>query len=384
MQNNIDRINSDKKEIILVGTAHISKDSIELVKKTIEKERPDTVCVELCGPRYDSITKKKRWENTKITDLIKEKKAYLFLSNLLLANFEKKMGENIGVKPGSEMIEAIRLAKKNKIDISLVDRNIQTTLKRAWRNMGLREKFRLFFLLFEGMFFADEQIDEKKIETMKNKDMLNEMLKELGQMIPNIKRVIIDERDAYIAQKIKDSKGKKIVAVVGAGHIPGIKKNLKKTTDLRELEKIPENRSVSKYIGWSVPVIFAALIIYGFTGHGAEVTISMLWKWLWINGTLSALGALIALANPVTIAVAFLAAPLTSLNPMLAAGWFAGYAEAKINEPKVKDFENLSKLNSITDFWKNRVTRILMIVVLANLGSTIGTFIALPYLASLL
>ncbi|MCK5234862.1 MAG: TraB family protein, partial [Candidatus Aenigmarchaeota archaeon] len=206
----------------------------------------------------------------------------------------------------------------------------------------------------------------------------------LGQMIPNIKRVIIDERDTYIAQKIKDSKGKKIVAVVGAGHIPGIKKNLKKTTDLRELEKIPENKSVSKYIGWSVPVIFTALIIYGFTGHGAEVTINMLWKWLWINGTLSALGALIALANPITIIVAFLAAPLTSLNPMLAAGWFAGYAEAKMNEPKVKDFESLSKLNSITDFWKNRVTRILLIVVLANLGSTIGTFIALPYLASLL
>ena len=384
MQNNIDRINIDKKEIILVGTAHISKDSIELVKKTIEKERPDTVCVELCGSRYDSIIKRKRWENTKITDLIKEKKAYLFLSNLLLANFEKKMGENVGVKPGSEMIEAINAAKKNKIDISLVDRNIQTTLKRAWRKMGLKEKFRLFFLLFEGMFFADEQIDEKKIESMKDKDMLNEMLKELGQMIPNIKRVIIDERDTYIAQKIKDSKGKKIVAVVGAGHIPGIKKNLKKTTDLRELEKIPENKSVSKYIGWSVPVIFTALIIYGFTGHGAEVTINMLWKWLWINGTLSALGALIALANPITIIVAFLAAPLTSLNPMLAAGWFAGYAEAKMNEPKVKDFESLSKLNSITDFWKNRVTRILLIVVLANLGSTIGTFIALPYLASLL
>jgi len=384
MQNNIDRINIGKKQIILVGTAHISKDSIELVKKTIKKEKPDTVCIELCKSRYDSITKSKTWENTKITELIRDKKAYLFLSNLLLANFEKKMGEQVKVKPGSEMIEAINVAKKKKIKISLVDRDIQTTLKRAWRNMGIREKFRMFFLLFEGMFFADEQIDEKKIESMKDKDMLNEMLKELGQYIPNIKKVIIDERDAYIAEKIKETKGKKIVAVVGAGHIPGIKKNIEKTTDLKVLETIPENRKISKYISWSIPVIFTALIIYGFLGHGAEVTISMLWKWLWINGTLSALGALIALANPITIIVAFIAAPLTSLNPMLAAGWFAGYAEAKMNEPKVKDFESLSKLNGITDFWRNRVTRILLVVVLANLGSTIGTFIALPYLASLL
>ena len=384
MQNNIDRLNIDGKEIILVGTAHISKDSIELVKKTIEKEKPDTVCVELCKSRYDSITKSKTWEDTKITELIRDKKAYLFLSNLLLANFEKKMGEQVKVKPGSEMIEAINVAKKKKIKISLVDRDIQTTLKRAWRNMGLKEKFRIFFLLFEGMFFADEQIDEKKIESMKDKDMLNEMLKELGQYIPNIKKVIIDERDAYIAEKIKETKGKKIVAVVGAGHIPGIRKNMEKTTDLKTLEKIPERKNISRYVSWSIPVIFTALIIYGFLGHGAEVTISMLWKWLWINGTLSALGALIALANPITIIVAFLAAPLTSLNPMLAAGWFAGYAEAKMNEPKVKDFESLSKLNGIADFWRNRVTRILLVVVLANLGSTIGTFIALPYLASLL
>ena len=384
MQNNIDRLNIDGKEIILVGTAHISKDSIELVKKTIEKEKPDTVCVELCKSRYDSITKRKTWEDTKITELIRDKKAYLFLSNLLLANFEKKMGEQVKVKPGSEMIEAIKAAKKNKIDISLVDRDIQTTLKRAWRKMGIKEKFRMFFLLFEGMFFADEQIDEKKIESMKDKDMLNEMLKELGQYIPNIKKVVIDERDTYIAEKIKETKGKKIVAVVGAGHIPGIKKNIKKTADLKALENIPKKKNISKYISWSIPIIFTALIIYGFLGHGAEVTINMLWKWLWINGTLSALGALIALANPITIIVAFLAAPLTSLNPMLAAGWFAGYAEAKMNEPKVKDFESLSKLNGITDFWRNRVTRILLVVVLANLGSTLGTFIALPYLASLL
>ncbi|MCK5594410.1 MAG: TraB family protein, partial [Candidatus Aenigmarchaeota archaeon] len=205
-----------------------------------------------------------------------------------------------------------------------------------------------------------------------------------GQYIPNIKKVLIDERDTYLAQKIKDTEGKKIVVVVGAGHVPGIKKNLKKTTDLKTLEKIPKNKNITKYIGWSIPLIFTALIIYGFMGHGTEVTINMLYRWMIINGSLSALGAALALANPITILVAFIAAPLTSLNPMLAAGWFAGLSEAKLKEPRVKDFESLSRLDGITGFWKNRVTRILLIVVFSNLGSTIGTFIALPYLASLL
>ncbi|NOQ55777.1 MAG: TraB family protein [Nanohaloarchaea archaeon] len=384
MQKNIDRITLNKKEIILVGTAHISKKSADLVKTTIETEKPDTVCVELCKSRYAAMTKKKKWNDTKITDLIKDKKAYLFLSNLLLANFEKKMGENVKVQPGSEMIEAIKTAKKNKIKISLVDRDIQITLKRAWKMMGLEEKFKLMFILFEGMFFENEKIDEKQIEKLKKEDMLSEMLKELGQYIPNIKKVLINERDTYLAQKIKDTKGKKIIVVVGAGHVPGIKKNLKKTTDLKTLEAIPKNKNITKYIGWSIPLIFTALIIYGFMGHGTEVTLNMLYKWMIINGSLSAIGALFALAHPITIIVAFFAAPLTSLNPMLASGWFAGLSEAKIKEPRVKDFESLSTLGGITGFWKNRVTRILLIVVFSNMGSTIGTFIALPYLASLL
>ncbi len=384
MQKNIEKITIKDKNIILVGTAHISKDSIAQVKETIEKEKPDTVCIELCKSRYDAITKRKRWEDTKITDIIKKNKTYLFLSNLLLAGFEKKMGKEVNVKPGSEMIEAIKIAKKHKIKIDLADRDIQITLKRAWIIMSFKEKLKLLAGLIEGIFFTDESIDKKDIEKLKEKDILNQMLKELGKQIPNAKKVLIDERDAYIAQKINDSKGKKIVAVVGAGHIEGIKKQIKKNIDLKSLEKIPKKRSMTKYIAWSVPLIFLALIIYGFIGHGTEVTLNMLFKWLIINGSLSALGALIALANPITIAVAFLVAPLTSLNPMLAAGWFAGLTEAKLKEPKVKDFEALKDINGITDFWRNKVTRILLIVALANLGSTIGTLIALPYLASLL
>lgn len=384
MQKNIEKITIKDKNIILVGTAHISKDSIAQVKETIEKEKPDTVCIELCKSRYDAITKRKRWEDTKITDIIKKNKTYLFLSNLLLAGFEKKMGKEVNVKPGSEMIEAIKIAKKHKIKIDLADRDIQITLKRAWIIMSFKEKLKLLAGLIEGIFFTDESIDKKDIEKLKEKDILNQMLKELGKQIPNAKKVLIDERDAYIAQKINDSKGKKIVAVVGAGHIEGIKKQIKRNIDLKSLEKIPKKRSMTKYIAWSVPLIFLALIIYGFIGHGTEVTLNMLFKWLIINGSLSALGALIALANPITIAVAFLVAPLTSLNPMLAAGWFAGLTEAKLKEPKVKDFEALKDINGITDFWRNKVTRILLIVALANLGSTIGTLIALPYLASLL
>ncbi|MEA3229367.1 MAG: TraB/GumN family protein [archaeon] len=387
MPKNIDKININNKEIILIGTAHISKESTELVKKTIKKEKPDTVCIELCKSRYDAITKRKKWENTKITEIIKNKKTYLFLSSLLLSTFQKKMGKEVGIRPGNEMIEAVKAAKNDRININLVDRDIQITLKRAWKTMGIIERYKLMYSLFDGLFFSDQDINKAQIESMKDKDMLNGMLRELGKQIPNIKKVVIDERDSYIAKKISDTKGKKIIAVVGAGHVEGIKKNLKKSKepiDLKALEHIPDKKSITRYIGWSIPLIFAAIIAYGFIGHGTEVTISLLYQWFLINGSLSAIGAMLALANPLTIIVAFIAAPITSLNPVLAAGWFAGLTEAKIREPCMKDFESLSEINSIFDFWKNRVTKILLIVVFANIGSSIGTFVALPYLASLL
>ncbi len=384
MQKNIERINLKDKKIILIGTAHVSKESIKLVNETISKENPDTVGVELCEKRYKTITSKKKWEDTKITKIIREKKTHLFLANLLLSSFQKRIGEDLKIKPGAEMIQAIKTGKKSSSEIVLLDRDIQVTLKRAWKEMSIKEKFKLTYSLITGLI-QPEEIEEEMIEKLKEKDMITQMMEELGKEIPSAKKVLIDERDIYIANKILDAPGKKIVAVVGAGHIEGIKKHLKKKQEIEPLEKIPEGSKWAKYIAYLIPLIFLSIIAYGFMHHkSVELTIGMLTYWFLINGTLSALGALLALAHPLTIISAFIAAPFTSLNPTIGAGIVAGLVEAKIREPRVKDFQDLNQITTFRGFYKNRVSRILLVAALTNLGSSIGTFAALPYLMSLI
>ena len=382
--NNIDRIKLKDKEIILVGTAHISKKSVELVNETIKKEKPDVVGVELCENRYKTLTDKKKWQNTKITQIIKEGKTYLFLTNLLLGIFQKRMGANVEVIPGAEMIEAINAAKKQKAKIALLDRDIQITLKRAWSKAKFTEKAKLFYGLMEGLIISEE-VDEKTIEEMKAKDMMSHMVEELGQQMPDAKKVLIDERDIYIANKILASKEKKIVAVVGAGHIKGIKKHLKKKQDIKPLEKIPKKSKLLKTINYLIPAIVIGIILSGFAfGKSTDVALSMIWYWFIINGVLSALAVSFSLPHPLTIVAVFFAAPFTSLNPTIGAGIVGGYVEARLREPKVKDFESLNQLTSVGGFWKNRISRILLVVLFANIGSSIATFIALPYLLGLL
>ena len=378
------RVRAAGKDITLVGTAHVSKQSVELVKSTIEGEKPDAVAVELCDSRYKALKEHKKWQETDISTIIKEGKAYLFLANLILSNFQRKVGAEIGVKPGAEMLEAVKAAEKGGIKVVLADRDIQTTLKRAFALMSLREKFKIAVALISDTFAAD--IDEEVVEQLKDKDILTEVIEGLAKEAPGVKRVLIDERDSYIAQKILGTGGKKVVAVVGAGHVEGIAKRLgqKRGDTLKALESVPKKRSMLKYVKWVIPMLFAMLIGYGFYARGAGVSLEMLKWWFLINGTLSAIGTAAAFGHPASVIAAFLAAPFTSLNPMVAAGWVAGYVEAKVRKPRVKDFEGLNRLERFRDYWKNSVTRVLLVVVFANLGSTIGTVVALPYLMSLL
>ena len=398
MLNDVTVIKTGEKEIFLIGTAHVSKESISLVKETIEKEKPDVVAIELCDQRYESIRNKKKWDETDISKVIRTGRTHLFLMQLMLANFQRKIGDEIGVKPGSEMIEAIGIAKENNIDIALVDRDIKITLKRALTCMSLKEKIGLLYGFLSGAI-EEEEINEELIEKLKDKDVLSEMMEELGREIPSIKKALVDERDTYIANKISSLNEKRIVAVVGAGHVEGIKKLLdlgtvpgtgkKKTRDeikkeIECLEETKKGNSKFKYVAYLVPLVFLTIVGWGFYAHGTDMTLDLLWKWFLINGTLSALGVMLALGHPLSIIGAFVAAPFTSLNPTIAAGWFAGIIEAWVRKPKVKDFEGLLRLNEMKDYWRNGVTRILLVIILANLGSSLGTFIALPYLASLL
>jgi len=375
--------------IILVGTAHISKDSVKEVKEVIEEYKPDIVAVELCKRRYEAITKKDKWENTPITSLLKSNNAYLMLAQTFLSSIQRRLGKEYGVEPGSEMIAAMDEAKKHDIEVALVDRDISVTLKRAWKKMGIREKFRLTWEFMKAILgYDEEELEELDLKELMDQDVISAMMEEFGKIAPSVATVLIHERDKYIAKKIlNESKKGKVVAVVGAGHLNGIKKHLEKKkidVDLTELEYVPKKRfSVLKTVGYAIPVVFVALIVYLFLiGGWGRAADALLW-WFLINGSLSALGTAIARGHPFSIATAFVAAPLTSLNPAIAAGWVAGYVEFKLRKPVIKDFQNLSKVDSTKDFFNNRVIRLLMVVALANLGSMIGTFIAFPYIASL-
>jgi pheromone shutdown-related protein TraB len=376
--------------IILVGTAHISKDSVKEVKEAIEKYKPDIVAVELCKRRYDAITKKDKWESTPVTKLLKSNNAYLMLAQTFLSSIQRKLGKEYGVEPGSEMIAAMNEAKKHGLEVALVDRDISITLKRAWRKMGIREKFRLTWEFLKALVgYGDEELEEMDLKKLMDQDVISALMEEFGEIAPSATDVLIHERDKYIAKKILDeSKKGTVVAVVGAGHLKGIKKHLemkKLDVDLKDLEYVPKKRfSILKGIGYAIPVLFAVLIIYAIFWKGTDLALWMFFYWFIINGVCSAIGTAIARGHPLSIATAFVAAPITSLNPAIAAGWVAGYVEAKLRTPVVKDFQNLGKIDSFRDFWNNRVIRLLMVVALANVGSMIGTIVAFPYIANLL
>ena len=371
---NIHRIDLDGREIILIGTAHISKASVEEVKTLIEAEKPDTVCIELCQARYQAMTDANRWKNTDIANIIRERKAPLLLANLIMSSYQKKLAKKFGIQPGQEMKQAIASAEAVGAEICLADRDLQVTILRLWRSTNFWGKLKLFFQFMLGILM-DEELTEEEMEKMKSKDMLSAALDELSTAFPQIKSIVIDERDQYLAQKIKNAPGEKVVAVLGAGHIPGITEEIHRDHDLVTLTKVAPSPKINNVIGWSIPVLIIALIVLTFSVDQATGTEQIL-TWILWNGSLSLLGAIVALAHPLSMLTAFLAAPISSLSPLLAAGWFAGLTEALVRKPSVNDFENLAEdIHTVSGFWRNKVTRILLVVVFVNLGSTVGTII---------
>jgi len=378
--------------IILIGTAHISKESVSEVRKAIETHKPDVVAVELCQRRFESISKKDKWENTPVTALIRSNNAYFILAQTFLSSIQRKLGEEYGVEPGSEMIAAMQEAEKSHIPVALVDRDITVTLKRAWRMMGIREKFKVVWEFLKAMIgFDEEELEELDLQELMKQDVISQMMEEFSGIAPSASKVLISERDSYIAQKIyEESKKGRVLAVVGAGHINGIKKHLEKQNpniDLQELEQIPKKRfSLIKVVEIAIPVIFFSVIgwiIYS-TGVDPWNKIKDIFViWFLVHGILAAVGVAVARGHPLSIFTAFIAAPFTSLEPFFAPGWFAGLVEARLRKPLIKDFQELSKIQTIRDFLRNKVIRLLMVVALANLGSILGTIIALPWILSL-
>jgi pheromone shutdown-related protein TraB len=370
----ITRINLDGKEFILIGTAHVSKHSAELVKKVIESEKPDSVCIELDEPRYQTIIDGKKWKETDIFKIIKEKKATLLLINLVISSFQKRMAKQFGIHAGQEMIQGAESANEIGAALVLADRNIQITFSRIWNGVGLWGKAKLLMAIFISIF-DDEDISEEELEKMKSQDMLNSILNDFTINFPKLKIPLIDERDQYLSEKIKQAPGPKVVAVLGAAHIPGIKEEIKKEHDLARLSELPAKSKALSIIGWSIPLLILAVIVYTFIANptaGVQQTIS----WVLWTGSFAALGTALAFGHPLTIITAFVAAPITTLHPLIAVGLFTGIVQAYLRRPSVRDFENLSEdVFSLKGFWNNKVTRILLIVTLSNLGGSIGTII---------
>jgi len=371
---NITRLQVNGKEIILIGTAHVSKNSVEEVRETIKNEQPDSVCIELDAQRFEAINQKDKWSNTDIVQIIKSKRAGFLFANILLSNYQRKLAEQFGIESGQEMMEGIACAKEYGAELVLADRSIQITFNRIWRGCSLWEKTKLLFSIIISVV-DDQEITEEDLENLKSEDMLSAALAEMGSAFKGVKRYLVDERDQYLAYKIKNAPGKKIVAVLGAAHITGIKEELFKEQDIAKLEVIPPKSNIGKILGWMIPVIIVGLVVATFIvnpGSGWEQAKS----WILWTGLLSALGTLLAGGHIFSALTAFVAAPITTLHPLLASGWFAGMTESYMRKPKVEDFELLPKdLKSLKGLWRNKVTKILMVVVFANIGSSLGAWL---------
>ena len=377
----VKKVELDGRQIYLVATAHVSKQSVQDVRDTIDAVNPDSICVELCESRYRNIMDREQWKRTNIVKIIREKKAMILLSSLIMSSYQRRIAQQLGVTPGAEMVEGIRLAEKRQAALVLADRDIQITLRRTWGNLGFWSKLKMMGQLMMSLFFVGK-IDAETVEEIKQEEQLADVLGLLAKEFPTVKGTLIDERDVYLSQKIRSAEGKTVVAILGAGHVPGILQEIQKDTPLGPLEQQPKPSFWPQLLKWGIPVAIVGLIVYGFFTGGAQHSLESVAIWVLVNGTFSALGALLALAHPLTILTAFVAAPLTSLNPMIAAGWVSGLAQAVLKKPTVEDLENLSEsISTVKGFWTNPVSRILLVVVLSNLGSTLGTIIGGSWIA---
>lgn len=365
------------KKIILIGTAHISQQSVDLVREVISAERPDTVCIELDEKRYQALLDEKRWQRLDLKEVIRNKQLSTLLVSLMMASYQKKLGKNLGVSPGAELLAASQSAKEHDIPVSLCDRDIRITLRRAWKSTSLWRKFYLMSSLIAGLFESQE-IDEQKLEELKKQDVLTELMAEMGDSLPEMKQVLIDERDIYLAEKIKTSPGKRLVAVVGAGHVEGIKQQI--ATDhtrlLDEIVTVPPVSRGWKTAGWLIPLIIISslgLIAYqkGMATAGENLVF-----WILANGIPAAIGSAIALGHPVTTISAFAAAPVTSLTPVIGAGYVTAFIQVMSQPPVVHEFESVGDdMSHLSGWWRNKLLRVFLVFILTSLGSAIGTYV---------
>lgn len=377
-------LESERARFYIVGTAHVSETSVREVKQVIETLRPDTVCLELCEPRYNALTNETAWKNLDIFQVIKEGKTLFLLGNLAVGAYQRRLGAELGIRPGAELLEAARIAREVGAEVVLVDRDIHVTLKRTWASLGFVKKMNLLGAIFGGLT-SREKVSAEEIERIKEQAHLSEMLAEFARVMPEVKGPLIDERDQYLMSKIEEAPGQQVVAVVGAAHVPGMKQSFGKPVDRAALESIPVPSKWWAVLKWLIPALILAAFAWGYFRQPSGTFEDMLVAWILPNSVMAALLTAVAGGKILSIACAFVASPITSLNPLLGAGMVVGLLEAWLRKPTVEDCERVNDdVQSIRGMYRNPVTRVLLVTVGSTLGSALGAWIGLGWVVALL
>ncbi len=368
----------------VVGTAHVSSRSVDEVRGVIETIKPDVVCVELDKGRYDALTKDSAFRDLDIFKVVREGKTLYLLAHLALASYQKRIGASLGVKPGAELVAAVDAAKQHGIEYALIDRDIQITLKRTWKNIGLWRRFTLLFSLVAGGD-EGEPVTAETVEGLKEPKALSEMLTELGNAVPEVKGPLVDERDLYLSSKMLEAgAGKKtVVAVVGAAHVPGMTANLGKPIDRAALDVIPPPALWWRVAKWVVPLAFLALLVFLATRMNAATFAKTMLAWIIPTAGCAGLATLITGGSILSVLGAIIAAPIARLYPLVRTAVVVGLIEASRRKPSVLDCERLQDdVQTMKGFWRNPVTRILIIAVASSMGALVGFAIGVGVFAT--
>jgi pheromone shutdown-related protein TraB len=342
----------------------------------IAREQPDAVCIELDPGRYEALSQEKKFAEQDLREVLRKKQLATLMLNLVLSSYQRRLGMQLGVAPGSELLEAAKVTDENGIPMVLCDRDVRITLRRAWQSISWWQRMRLLSELGVSVF-DNPEISEDELARIRDQDVVTEVMNELGRMMPDLKRVLIDERDAYLAHEILQTKGQKIVAVVGAGHVDGMRGRLERqeSANLAEITSIPPDGRFWKIVGWSVPaVVIGSIVVIAMT-QGAEAAGENAMIWFLANAIPSGIGALIALGHPATVLAGALSAPFTSLTPLIGAGYVAAFTQLWAQPPRVGDFSTLGDdFAAPSRWWKSRLMRIFLVFVFTTIGSLIGTW----------
>ena len=366
-----------EREIVVLGTAHVSRESVDLVRSAVSELRPDVVCVELDAKRFEALARPDRFEALDLREVIRTRQLATLGLNLALASYQRSLGVALGVRPGAELLEAARCAEAEGIPVALCDRDVRITLRRAWRALSFWKRM-LLVSTFTAALFEREELSEEDLRELRRTDVLSRLLNELGAAFPGLKQVLIDERDAYLAERIRETPGRRLLAVVGAGHVEGLVRTLESgaRVDLAALSTLPPSTRFTHLLGWGIPALVPlSVVAIGLRDGGAAAGENVAFFAL-ATGLPSAAGTLLAFGHPATVLSALLLAPLTALSPLIGIGHVTALVQSWVRPPFVRELSSaLEDLGTAKGLWGNRLLRVLLVFTLSTLGGMIGTWV---------